>query len=178
MIRASRSTTMRRNARSAALSSGGRITTAPGRCAARRSPPFSTRSARPLSWPVSIRRDISFWRCTRRLRTPARSPIPKNSSSLRPRHRGRRRVAMRSWCRDVQHRLLARLDDACERAVAERKRSLLGRLHGDVLEIGPGGDPSFGYFWRGGPWGGRETYLDTHASHLASVGRDCYLTEN
>ena len=78
---------------------------------------------------------------------------------------------MRSWCRDVQHRLLVRLDDACERAVAERKRSLLGRLHGDVLELGPGGYPSFGYFPRDVRWRGIEPNLNHHSSILAAAAR-------
>jgi SAM-dependent methyltransferase len=78
---------------------------------------------------------------------------------------------MRSWCRHVRHRLLARLDEACERAVAERKRSLLGRLHGDVLEIGPGGYPSFGYFSGAIRWCGVEPNLDHHSSILAAAAR-------
>src|SRR5437867_9306102 len=80
-------------------------------------------------------------------------------------------VAMRSWCRHVRHRLLASLDDACERAVAERKRSLLGRLQGDVLEIGPGGYPSFGYFPRAVRWWGIEPDLSHHSSILAAAAR-------
>jgi SAM-dependent methyltransferase len=78
---------------------------------------------------------------------------------------------MQSWCRDVQQRLLVRLDDACERAVAERKRNLLGRLHGDVLEIGPGGNPSFGYFPRSVRWWGIESNLTHHPSILTAAAR-------
>jgi len=78
---------------------------------------------------------------------------------------------MRSWCRDVQQRLLARLDDACERAVAEHKRKLLGGLHGDVLEIGPGGYPSFDYFPPAVRWRGIEPNLNYHPSILAAAAR-------
>ncbi len=73
------------------------------------------------------------------------------------------------WCRDVQRRLLARLDEACERAVAERKRVLLGSLQGDVLEIGPGAYPSFGYFSRPIRWWGIEPNLNHHSSLLAAA---------
>jgi len=78
---------------------------------------------------------------------------------------------MRSWGRDVQQRLLAKLDDACERAVAERKRRLLGGLRGDVLEIGIGGYPSFGYFPRGIRWRGIEPNLNHHPAILAAAAR-------
>jgi len=50
-----------------------------------------------------------------------------------------RRERLRAWA-------LARLDNYCERAVAERKRALLGSLHGRILEIGPGPGVNLGYY--------------------------------
>jgi len=76
---------------------------------------------------------------------------------------------MRSWCRHVQRRLLERLDEACERSVAERKRRLLGGLQGDVLEIGPGTYPSFGCFSRPIRWWGIEPNFNHHPTILAAA---------
>ena len=55
--------------------------------------------------------------------------------------------------------------------MAERKRNLLGRLQGDVLEIGPGAYPSFGYFPRAIRWWGIEPNVNQHASILAAAAR-------
>ncbi len=56
---------------------------------------------------------------------------------------------IRSW-------ILARIDSRCELAVATRKRELLSRLEGNILEIGPGSGVNFGYFTPRIRWSGIE----------------------
>lgn len=46
--------------------------------------------------------------------------------------------------------------------VTEHKRSLLGDLHGDVLEIGPGGGANLPYYSAGIRWAGIEPNLYMH----------------
>lgn len=59
--------------------------------------------------------------------------------------------------------------DAHERVVGERKRALLGDLHGTVLEIGPGAGPNLSYYPRDIRWIGVEPnpYMDPYLQHAA-----------
>jgi Transposase IS66 family len=88
-IRACLLTTMRSNGRSAGLWSAAKITTAHGRCAARKSRRCFIPSARPRSSSASIRTRICSARCTRR--SPSLPPLPiRKTFSLRPQPRNRR----------------------------------------------------------------------------------------
>ncbi|MBI4460794.1 MAG: class I SAM-dependent methyltransferase [Acidobacteria bacterium] len=54
-----------------------------------------------------------------------------------------------AWC-------LAHCTGSYERLVADRKRALLGELHGDVLEIGPGTGPNLAFYPSDCRWVGVE----------------------
>ena len=54
-----------------------------------------------------------------------------------------------AWC-------LAHCTARYERLVVERKRVLIGALHGDVLEIGPGAGPNLAFYPAGCRWVGVE----------------------
>jgi SAM-dependent methyltransferase len=75
------------------------------------------------------------------------------------------------WRGRLRARALARLDDHCERAVAERKRSLLGSLHGRILEIGPGPGVNLGYYSPEIDWFGIESNLSCYPVIQAEAER-------
>jgi SAM-dependent methyltransferase len=60
--------------------------------------------------------------------------------------------------------MMARCSGRHERHVADRKRALLGELHGDVLEIGPGTGVNLAYYPRGINWIGIEPNPFMHPS--------------
>ncbi|HEV8613042.1 MAG TPA: class I SAM-dependent methyltransferase [Gemmatimonadales bacterium] len=60
------------------------------------------------------------------------------------------------WPKRVHAWLLAHCTARYERMVAERKRTLLGDIPGDVLEIGPGAGPNLRYYPAGVRWIGIE----------------------
>jgi SAM-dependent methyltransferase len=66
---------------------------------------------------------------------------------------------------------LARLDDRCERAVAERKHALMGNLHGRILEIGPGPGVNLGYYRPDIDWLGIESNLSCYPRIRAEAAR-------
>jgi SAM-dependent methyltransferase len=74
------------------------------------------------------------------------------------------RERLRAWA-------LARLDDHCERAVAERKRALMGSLHGRILEIGPGPGVNLGYYPPDIDWIGIESNLSCYPGIRAEAER-------
>jgi SAM-dependent methyltransferase len=74
------------------------------------------------------------------------------------------RGQLRTWA-------LARLDDRCERAVAERKRALMGSLRGRVLEIGPGPGVNLRYYSPEIDWFGIEPNLRRHPEIRAEAER-------
>ncbi len=69
--------------------------------------------------------------------------------------------------RRLHERIFARAYDCVlsrhEAYVAERKRPLLGKLHGTVLEIGPGTGPNLAYYRQGTRWIGLEPNRYMHA---------------
>jgi SAM-dependent methyltransferase len=74
------------------------------------------------------------------------------------------RGQLRAWA-------LARLDDHCERAVAERKRALMGSLRGRILEIGPGPGVNLGYYPPDIDWLGIESNLSCYPEIRAEADR-------
>ncbi|MBI4443884.1 MAG: class I SAM-dependent methyltransferase [Acidobacteria bacterium] len=60
------------------------------------------------------------------------------------------------WSRRVHAWFLAYCGGRYERMVADRKGALLGELHGDILEIGPGAGPNLAYYSPGCRWIGVE----------------------
>lgn len=74
------------------------------------------------------------------------------------------RGRLRAWA-------LARLDEHCERAVAERKRALMGSLHGRILEIGPGPGVNLGYYPPDIDWFGIESNLSCYSGIRAEAER-------
>ena len=60
------------------------------------------------------------------------------------------------WSSRVHAWFLAYCGVCYERMVADRKASLLGELHGDILEIGPGAGPNLAYYSPGCRWVGVE----------------------
>ena len=64
--------------------------------------------------------------------------------------------------RTLRARALARLDDHCEQAVAERKRTLMGSLRGRILEIGPGPGVNLKYYPLDIDWFGIEPNLSCY----------------
>lgn len=81
---------------------------------------------------------------------------------MTPKARGWR-AGLRAWA-------LARLDH-CERAVAERKRALMGSLHGRILEIGPGPGANLGYYPPDIDWFGIESNLSCYPEIRAEAER-------
>jgi len=85
---------------------------------------------------------------------------------------GREHTAnLRGWRARLRLWALARLDDHCERAVAERKRALMGSLHGRILEIGPGPGVNLGYYPPDIDWVGIESNLSCHPIIRAEAER-------
>ena len=74
------------------------------------------------------------------------------------------RERLRAWA-------LTRLDGHCERAVAERKRALMGGLHGRILEIGPGPGVNLGYYPPDIDWLGIESNLSCYPAIRAEADR-------
>ena len=73
-----------------------------------------------------------------------------------------------AWC-------LAHYTARYERLVADRKRALIGDLHGDVLEIGPGTGPNLAFYPAGCRWVGVEPnpYMVPYLQQAAErVGRN------
>lgn len=70
--------------------------------------------------------------------------------------------ARAGWRRRFHAWLLSKHNSKYERIVTEHKRSLLGDLHGDVLEIGPGGGANLPYYSAGIRWAGIEPNLYMH----------------
>ncbi len=73
-------------------------------------------------------------------------------------------VTPQNWHKRLHAWALSKLDDRCERAVADRKRALLGSLHGRILEIGPGPGVNLHYYPRDIDWFGIEPDLSCHPS--------------
>lgn len=72
------------------------------------------------------------------------------------------RYARTGWCRRFHAWLLSNHNSKYERIVTEYKRSLLGDLRGDVLEIGPGGGANLPYYSSEIRWAGIEPNLHMH----------------
>jgi SAM-dependent methyltransferase len=77
----------------------------------------------------------------------------------------------RGWREHLRVWALARLDDHCERAVAERKRGLMGSLRGRILEIGPGPGVNLGYYSPDIDWFGIEFDLSCYPVIRAEAER-------
>jgi SAM-dependent methyltransferase len=77
----------------------------------------------------------------------------------------------RGWRGRLRVWALARLDDHCERAVAGRKRALLGSLHGRILEIGPGPGVNLRYYPPDIDWFGIESNLSCDPGIRAEAER-------
>jgi SAM-dependent methyltransferase len=73
--------------------------------------------------------------------------------------------------RTLRARALARLDGHCERAVAERKRALMGSLRGRILEIGPGPGVNLKYYPPDIDWFGIEPDLSCYSEIRAEAER-------
>ena len=73
--------------------------------------------------------------------------------------------------RTLRARALARLDDHCEQAVAERKRTLMGSLRGRILEIGPGPGVNLKYYPLDIDWFGIEPNLSCYSEIGAEAER-------
>jgi ubiquinone/menaquinone biosynthesis C-methylase UbiE len=70
--------------------------------------------------------------------------------------------------------MMAQADDVHSAFIAPHKRRLLGDLHGDLLEIGPGAGPNFGYYAADVRWTGVEPNPYMHAylrANAATQGR-------
>jgi SAM-dependent methyltransferase len=78
---------------------------------------------------------------------------------------------LRGWRGRLHAWALARLDDHCERAVAERKLALMGSLHGRILEIGPGPGVNLGYYPPDIDWLGIESNLSYYPVIRAEAER-------
>lgn len=76
-----------------------------------------------------------------------------------------------AWLSRMHARLLARLDERCERAVSSRKRAMLEQLRGHVLEIGVGPAVNLHYYAPGVVWSGVEPNLSFHPTIEAEAKR-------
>ena len=72
---------------------------------------------------------------------------PSDPVSLRPKR------GFRAW---LFAKVMAQAEDVHDRLIAPYKRRLLADLHGDLLEIGPGGGPNFSYYAPDVRWVGVE----------------------
>ncbi len=86
------------------------------------------------------------------------SPQP---SALRP---GNLRQRLCAW-------MMSQDSHTFDRWIAPRKQALLGSLHGDLLEIGPGAGPNLRYYPAGVRWLGVEPNPFMHPHLLETVRR-------